>query len=400
MKIAIGNGGDFCVYLGICIFMGGNILKKIYYGCYYTYFIAGAISLIIGAVLPSVMEKCGLNYAQGGILLSAHSIGFLICSTLTGAVAEFLGRKRTAVAVCTLIPFSLVGLALTTNPVLLFICLLVTGFGRGVINNTNNVTVSTLADGAPGPVNILHAFFAVGGCIAPAVVSLGIKSGFGYESALYLFTLLSIIGIIVYLNIDLDSVKPKKKTKEKSGQFFKNINFYIIIGIMLFYLCSETAINGWLTAYLKDTGAMSAAIAPLMVSFMWLDMIVGRVIISRLKMKTSVIIAVLCAGAVFAYGMFMLTKNPVIIPVLILFVGLFFAGIYPTCVAALNTEVNFSAAGMGLAMGSAGIGSIVMPSITGFVADNVSMTGGMVAILVTLILMLIFSVVYFIRKRV
>lgn len=374
-------------------------MKKIYYGCYYTYFIAGAISLIIGAVLPSIMEKCGLNYAQGGILLSAHSIGFLICSTLTGAVAEVLGRKRVAVAVCALVPFSLVGLALTKNPVLLFVCLLVTGFGRGVINNTNNVTVSTLANGAPGPVNILHAFFAVGGCIAPAIVSVGIKTGLGYESALYLFTLLSIIGIVVYLNIDLDSVKPKKKQGEKGGAFFKNPNFYIIIGIMLCYLCSETAINGWLTTYLKDTGAMSAAIAPLMVSFMWLDMIVGRVIISRLKMKTSLIITILCVCAAAAYGLFMMTKNPVLIPVLILLIGLFFAGIYPTSVAALNTEVNFSAAGMGLAMGSAGIGSIVMPSITGFVADNVSMAGGMVTIFVSLILMVTFSVVYFIRKR-
>lgn len=376
--------------------------KMIYGGCYYTYFIAGAMSLVIGAVLPSLMEKCSLNYAEGGILLSAHSIGFLICSTLTGLIAEFFGRKRTAIAISILIPIALLGLAFTSNPVLLFIFLLFTGFGRGVINNTNNITVSTLAGGNAGPVNILHSFFAIGGCIAPAIVALCIKFQLGFEAALIFLAVLSVFGLVAYFVIDLDSVKPAEKQSSKlDASFFKKPDFYIIIGIMFFYLCSETSINGWLTTYLKDTGLMSAAIAPLMVSFMWLVMIIGRLIVAKFSaiIPVRTMLLILSAGSVISYGLFAFTHNIILIPILVLCIGFFFAGIYPTSVSALNKTVNFSGFGMGLAMGSAGLGSILMPTITGTVAKSFHMSAGMICIWVAIILMLICAVVCFMRRN-
>lgn len=380
-----------------------NKKKSVLAGCYYTYFIAGAMSLVIGAVLPSLMEKCNLNYAEGGILLSAHSIGFLICSTLTGLIAEFLGRKRTVVLISILIPIALFGLAFTQNPIWLFVFLLFTGFGRGVINNTNNITVSTLADGAAGPVNILHSFFAVGGCLAPAIVALCLNLRLGFEAALILLGILGVLAVITYLLIDIDSVQPSKP-KDKKGldvSFLKNMDFYLIFGIMLFYLCSETSINGWLTTYLNDTGLMPKEIAPLMVSMMWLVMIGGRLIVAGMSKKVSVypMLLILSAGAAVAYGIFTVTHNPVFLPILILCIGLFLAGIYPTSVSALNLTVDFSAFGMGLAMGGAGIGSIVMPTITGFVSQNVTMSAGMVCIWITVVLMLGCSMCVWLRNR-
>lgn len=380
--------------------------KSILAGCYYTYFIVGAMSLIIGAVLPSLMEKCDLNYAEGGLLLSAHSIGFLICSTLTGVIAEFLARKRTVVAISVLIPVALFGLAFTQNPVWLFVFLLFTGFGRGVVNNTNNVTVSTLADGDAGPVNILHSFFAAGGCLAPAIVALFLKLNLGFEAALISLGVLSVLAIITYLVIDIDSVQPAKKPggrekKKLDASFLRKPDFYLVFGIMLFYLCSETSINGWLTSYLKDADLMAAEFAPLMVSLMWMVMIAGRILVAAVSKKISVykMLLILSAGAAVVYGLFTLTHSPVLIPILILCIGLFLAGIYPTSVSAINRIVDFSAFGMGLAMGGAGVGSIVMPAITGFVAQNVAMSAGMVCIWVTVVLMLGCAAAVFLRNR-
>ncbi len=380
-----------------------NKKKSVLIGCYYTYFIAGAMSLVIGAVLPSLMEKCNLSYAEGGILLSAHSIGFLICSTLTGLLAELFGRKRTVVLISILIPVALFGLAVTQNPIWLFVFLLFTGFGRGAVNNTNNITVSALADGAAGPVNILHSFFAVGGCLAPALVALFLNLRLGFEAALILLAILGIMAVVTYLLIDIDSVQPtgQKERKKLDVSFLKLPDFYLIFGIMLFYLCSETSINGWLTTYLNDTGLMPAEIAPLMVSLMWLVMIAGRLLVAWISKKVPVylMLLTLSGGAAVMYGIFTVTHNPVFIPLLILCIGLFLAGIYPTSVSALNRTVDFSAFGMGLAMGGAGIGSIIMPMITGFVSQNVTMSAGMVCIWVTVVLMLVCSAVVWLRNR-
>ena len=108
---------------------------------------------------------------------------------------------------------------------------------------------------------------------------------------------------------------------------------------------------------------------------------------------------ILSLGAVAAYGLFTFTKNPVLIPVLILCIGLFFAGIYPSSVSALNAVVDYSGFGMGIAMGSAGLGSIIMPSVTGAVAKNHAISYGMICIWVTIILMLACSIIIFIRKN-
>lgn len=374
--------------------------KKILYGCYYTYLVIGAISLIIGAILPSLLEKCSLSYANGGILLSAHSIGFLICSTLTGLIAEYIGKKRTVIIISALLPVALLGLAYTTNPILLFIFLLMTGFARGAVNNTNNSTVSVLANGEAGPVNVLHSFFAIGGCLAPFIVSMCTQFGIGFETALIVFAALAAISVIVFAKLDIDSVKPPVKKKRADASFLKSVDFYVLIGIMFFYLCSETSINGWLTTYLKDTGAMSPAFAPLMVSLMWLVMIGGRLINAKIskKMPIQYMLVALAGGACAVYGIFTLTHNAVLIPVLILLIGLFLSGIYPTSVSGVNRAVDFSAFGMGIAMGSAGLGSIVMPSVIGFVAEEMGITAGMVCIFVSMALMLVCAVVYMARN--
>lgn len=181
-----------------------------------------------------------------------------------------------------------------------------------------------------------------------------------------------------------------REKKKLDASFLRKPDFYLVFGIMLFYLCSETSINGWLTSYLKDADLMAAEFAPLMVSLMWMVMIAGRILVAAVSKKISVykMLLILSAGAAVVYGLFTLTHSPVLIPILILCIGLFLAGIYPTSVSAINRIVDFSAFGMGLAMGGAGVGSIVMPAVTGFVAQNVAMSAGMVCIWVTVVLML------------
>lgn len=374
--------------------------KQIFKSCYYTYFVIGAISLMLGTILAPLIKKCGLTYATAGILLSAHSIGFLICSTTTGLISEFIGRKKIAIIVSSLVPIALIGLSITTSPVWLFIFLLITGFGRGTINNINNITVSTLANGNPGPVNILHSFFTAGGCISTLLVSIFLQVNFRFEAALYVMAALSIISIFVFAKIDLDSIKPKNQ-KRADTSFVKQPDFYIIMLVMFFYLCSETSISGWLTTYLKDNNFLSSSIAPLMTSLMWFIMIIGRLITAKLSNKVSIhkILITLSTGAFVTYGIFMNTKSPILIPVLILCIGLFLSAIYPTCVSGLNIATDFSAFGMGIAMGSAGLGSIIMPSVTGFVSDSMGISAGMMCILVCTLLMMIFSITYFIRKK-
>lgn len=373
--------------------------KKVLYGCYYTYFVIGAISLMFGAILPSLTQKAGISYDTAGILLSAHSIGFLIFSTTTGLISEFIGRKKIALAISIMLPIALIGLALTTSKTWLFVFLLITGFARGVVNNTNNITVSTLANGNPGPVNILHSFFTIGGFITTLCISLFIQIGWGFEIALYMLAVLACISIVVFSRMDLDSIKPKNQ-KRADTSFIKQPDFYIVMFIMFFYLCSETSISGWLTTYLKDNNILSSGIASLMISLIWLTMIIGRLIIAKISSKVSShkILLVLTAGTVITFGLFMFTQNVILIPILVLIMGLFLSAIYPTCVSGLNIATNFSAFGMGIAMGSAGVGSIVMPSVIGFVSKNAGITAGMMCIMVATILMLAFALTFFIRK--
>ena len=82
--------------------------------------------------------------------------------------------------------------------------------------------------------------------------------------------ILSLITVILFSLMRIENKKARKGGKGKiSYSFLKYPHFWISTGILFFYLCAETAINGWLVTYFKDTGIMNTNTAQALSSILW-----------------------------------------------------------------------------------------------------------------------------------
>ena len=51
---------------------------RLFFPCYFSFFVNGAMVLLVGAILPYIIEEAGINYSVAGGFLSAFAIGILI----------------------------------------------------------------------------------------------------------------------------------------------------------------------------------------------------------------------------------------------------------------------------------------------------------------------------------
>lgn len=372
--------------------------KKILAGCFYAFFINGITALIIGAIMPEILADFNMGYNQGGMLLSFQSMGNLIASFFSGMIFLYLGNKTGIVLLSSMTALGFLGMTLTKSPVFLLLPFFLTGLGRGSVTNMSNTIVNDVGDGRPGPLNILHTFFAVGAFMAPFFAAWSIGKGFSWRFILRVVSALALLMVLTYSRMKISN-KPsrnKEETKTKTSlSFLKNIDFYLSSGILFFYVGVEYAVNGWIVTYLKDTGIMSTSLAQNILSILWIVIIFGRLFAAYISktVDKKTILLVSSTGALVFFGLFLISTSIWAIVACILGLGFFLSGIYPTTVSNVGSVLKESSMAMGTLLAVAGLGGILMPYITGVVAEKVGIAGGMTAIGIAAFMMFVFTLV-------
>ncbi len=371
--------------------------------CFYAFFINGITGLILGSLLPYLTQTYQLDYQVSGLLLSSHSVGNLVAGFIAGALPLYLGRKRSILLLCSATALGFIGMVLTGNPVLLLLSFLFTGIGRGSVSNFNNVIVTETSDGNPKALNILHSFFAIGAFIAPFLVLCFTQKQPVYWkwSSLSVAVLSCVmIGLFGFMKLSGPSSMATHPKQQRSFSFLKDSGFWISSGILFFYLCAETAINGWLVTYFKDSGIMTDGYAQTLASLLWLVILFGRLTcayLSQFVSKQKLLVGT-AAGTVVFFVLLLSTRDLTVITISIIGLGFCMAGIYPTTVANVGSVIKSAPMAMGTLLAIAGLGGIIMPSVTGFVANHFTIFGGMAVISIAVALNFIFAVVNAARK--
>lgn len=370
--------------------------RSLLYRIYTIFFVSGAMTTVLGAVLPSLSSEYGLSYGVSGMLLSAHQIGNLFAVFIAGILPYAIGRRLSTAILTSGIVLGLLLMTVTGNPFLLFIAFAFTGIGRGTLSNITNVVVGESAEKKTAGLNFLHASFAVGAFLAPFIVIA--SAGLSWRTApiaIALSMLLAIIAVAMRL-------KGGKSVKVKGeGGIPRTVGFWLNTFIMFFYLCAEGSLTGWLVTYFQDEGIFPAAIATAMQSFLWIMILLGRLMcaIVSTKMNKSVLILIL-GLAMTAFFILMITvSNPVVIFLALLGVGFSMSGIYPTTLSSMDTRYNSSTIATGTCIGTATIGAIAMPIIIGQVAERAGLAGGIATISIALFVMVALMVFKLARSR-
>jgi FHS family glucose/mannose:H+ symporter-like MFS transporter len=362
--------------------------------CFFVFAVNGLYAMILGSLLPLISSEYGLNDTVSGALLSAHQLGNLIAGFIAGILPVYLGRKKAIIFLCCFVIMGFFIMIITANPVLLILGFLFTGLSRGSISNFNNTVVNEVSGSNPAALNFLHSIFAIGALIAPFLVILctGLMGDTGWKLAVAIIIVLAAVSILLFTGMKIDD---RAKTKDKSRtsyKFLANKIFWISSGIFFFYLCAEAAINGWIVKYFVDAEIMTREYAQFLASLLWLVVLAGRLTCTYLvnKISKQILLIVTSVGTGLFYFLLLSTQNIAVITIAIIGLGYSMAGIYPTTISNVGGTLKEYPMAMGVLLLLGGLGSILMPVITGALSDTFNIFAGMSAIIVAIILMILF----------
>ena len=214
----------------------------------------GIVLTTLGAVLPSIIERFGIDKAVAGSLLLLMSFGILIGSLVFGPLVDRNGYKGILLGSCALIVVGLEGIAFAGSLAWLRLAVALIGFGGGIINGAANALVADISSDAEraAGLSIVGAFFGVGAVGVP--FTLGSLLGlFGYSA------IIAAIGGLVLVPLLLTVFTPFPAPKQSQGfplaaaAGLLRDPILLTMGVMLFLESGmEIAVGGWTATYFHE----------------------------------------------------------------------------------------------------------------------------------------------------
>lgn len=379
--------------------------KRQFINSYGTFLLNGMLSLSIGSLLPYIRDARGLEYAFCGLIVSLHSVGNLAASFASGALPALIGRKRSILLFNAAYAVSYLLIIFGGNNLCIALAFFMTGLARGATSNCGNTTVNQLAPGQAWILNGLHAMFSVGAFLFPLILT--VLAGNGGENWIYVCYFMLAMGVIswlLYLGIPIEQ-SAAAKGKERGGglAFFREPLFYLCTLTLFFYLCAEQGVIGWLVTYFKDTGLLDASLSQMTASVQWVMVLTGRLLTAWLSVKVPKerLMRLMGVGLVLFFGVLITGTSPVQIMIGIMGFGISMAGIYPTTVSFSGLMMEDYPMAWSYILTLASIGSVLMPSVIGKIADTAGIAVGMSSVGVVVVIDFVFILILtaFVRRR-
>lgn len=333
----------------------------------------GIVMTTLGAILPSVIEKFGIDKTNAGSLMLLMSFGILLGSLVFGPIVDRYGYKKLLIICAALIAIGLEGVAFTPNFWLLRISAFVIGFGGGVINGGANALVSDISEkGKSANLSILGVFFGIGAIGVPFL--LGILSGYlDYELIIAGVGLIVILPLLFFIALPFPVPKQVQGFPIKQGlQLLKEFTL-ILFGFILFFQSGiEFTVGGWAALFFKEELVMDTNDAVLVLSFYWLGMIAARLLFGYLlKTITPIIIQFVSISIALIGALAMILSNSLAISVSGLFlIGFGFAAAFPVMLGYVgDLYARLSGTAFSIIFVIALIGGMLFPYLVGVVGQ-------------------------------
>lgn len=380
-------------------FLKDSRKKKQFLCSYSAFIINGMLALSIGSLLPFIRDERGLDYAFCGMIVSLHSVGNLISSFTAGILPMYIGKKKSILIFNALFAFSYLLIIMGGNKWFLALAFLLTGMARGATTNFCNASINSLAPGKVSLISGLHAMFSLGAFLFPILLMVLTNiNPANWIFACYFMLAMGILSWILYFIIPVDNDKVEKNSRGKAGYaFFKEPLFYLCTLTMFFYLCAEQGVIGWMITYFKDTNLLPASLSQITASVLWIMILTGRLLTAYLssRIPKEKLLVTMGFGVVGFFFLLLFSKSTPMILFGIMGFGFSMAGIYPTTVSFTGKIIDKYPMAWSYILTFAGLGSILMPSIIGKIAETAGIYYGMSSIVAVVIIDLIFILCLF-----
>lgn len=361
--------------------------------------IFGIVLTTLGAILPSIIDRFGVDMAHAGTLFSLMSVGILIGSLVFGPIVDRYGYGSLLIISSVLILGGIEGIALANSFGLLQATVFLVGLSGGVINGGTNALVADISeDGRGAGLSLLGVFFGIGAFGVPFVLSF-LLGPFTYSEIVAGMGLLVIVPIIYFTLTRFPASKQPHGFPLRDAVGLLKDPTLLLFGALLFLQSGiEITSGGWSAEYFEQVLSVDTNRAVLLLSFFWVGMVLARAFLGAWLKRGSPARAMLASVGLALVGSSILILSAGQVPagIGIFLMGAGLAAGFPVVlgfVGDLYPHLSGTAFGLVLVMALAG-GSLV-PLVAGVIGESsglrtafVIIPAGLIGIIVILLLAL------------
>lgn len=343
---------------------------------YASFISLGLPDSLLGSAWPTMVADLNAPLWGAGPLQMTVSLCTILSSLNSARLIRRFGTGRLAAISVVITAAALLGMSLAPHYAFLILLGIPLGLGAGAVDAGMNNYVALHCE--PKHMNWLHCFWGVGTIIGPMVMSAALNSGmhwtWGYRGVSALQFALS---IVLFATLKLWSGE-KIQEEERSAKVLTPLQVLALPGAKqgLFnftcYCAVESTFMLWGATYMVMAHGVDAMTAATYGAIFFIGMTAGRGVSGFIAMKLLPRKMVRLGQALMlaACALLFIPSEPVALAGLIL-MGLGCAPVYPNIVQ--DTPRNYGAensqAVIGVQMAFAYMGSLLMPTVFGWLAD-------------------------------
>jgi fucose permease len=354
-------------------------------------FTFGIVLTTLGALLPSIIERFGIDKAAAGSLFLLNTFGIVIGSVVFGPIVDRNGYKEMLVGATMLIIVGLEAIAFAPSMTWLRVAVLLTGFGGGIINGGANALVADISvDGRTAGLSKLHIFFGAGAVGVP--FALGILLGkFSYSALISVVGALCVIPLVITAAPRFPTPKQAQGFPIATARALLHDPVLLTFGVMLFLESGmEITVGGWTATFFREELLITNQRALVYLSLFWFGLMVGRIGLSAALRRVSAA-RLLAAGigvAFVAAWIVITTRDPSFAALGVFLLGLGFSATFPVVLGFVaDRHVALSGTAFSVAMVMGLTGGMLLPYLTGVLGTSYGLRGSFVIVPTALILL-------------
>ncbi len=355
--------------------MGSLLLAVIYLA----FVSLGLPDSLLGSAWPVMQTAMGVPSSYAGYVSMTIAFMTIVSSLMSPKLIQKFATKWIVVVSIALTVLGLIGFSYSSQYWMLFLFALPYGLGAGSVDAALNHYVANHYSSRV--MNFLHCFYGFGAVISPNIMALALKYARWNEG--YRWTAFVQIGILAVCILSLPLWKANDRAEEDSEKSAGIRSALKVPGVVLTliaffsYCAGEATCFLWTSSYFAGTKeGLSQELIASFGSLIFGGLMLGRLIAGfisnrvgdRKLIRTGLIVEVLGILLVLIPGSQYYTAA-----IGFLMIGTGMGPIYPSIqhMAPANFGRKYSAPVIGLQMASAYIGSTFMPTVFGFIQQNV-----------------------------
>jgi fucose permease len=339
--------------------------------------LVGIVLTTLGAVLPSIIQRLGLDRTEAGSLLALMSLGILAGSLVFGPVVDRRGYKGMLAGPVVLIALGLEGIAFAPSIGLLAVSAFLIGFGGGVINGGTNALVADIsAERRAAGLAYLGVFFGIGAFGVPFLLAL-LRERFGNAEVVAGIGALVLFVLAYYAAISFPEPKQPQGFPLRQAAGLLRDPVLVLLGVILFFESGmELTVGGWTATYVNQELGLSPERALYLLSLYWVGMTGARLVLGRLLTRVSMAVVFLSSLGVAFTGVLILigARTTASAGAGTLLAGAGFAAVFPVILGYVGDRYErLSGTAFGVVLVMALTGGTALPYATGVLGDAIGL---------------------------